>query len=264
LNYYEFIEVSRKEGFAIVTLNRPDVLNAINNAMRREIVSALDELLEEDAVRSVIFTGKGRAFCSGVDLKEDKGIKDRVPLDARRRFKLGGTEPFNSIAQYQKPTIAAINGFAVGGGCELALACDIRLAAEGAKLGQPEVKRGIIPGAGGTQRLPRIVGIPRAKELILTGELIEAKEAERIGLVNHVYQQEKLLEEAENIASKIAKNAPAAVMLAKSAIDRGMDSNLNTGLSYEKEVSTITHYTEDKEEGVRAFIEKREPKFTGR
>jgi len=261
---YEFIEVAKKDGFSTITLNRPDSLNAINNKMRQEIVSALNDFVDDDSVRAVVFTGNGRAFCSGVDLKEDKGIKDRIPLDARRRFKLGGNEPFNTIGQYVKPTIAAVNGFAVGGGCELALACDIRLASETAKLGQPEAKRGIIPGSGGTQRLPRIVGQAMAKELIFTGKLIEAREAERIGLVNHVYAPEKLLGEAEELARTIAKNAPVVIMLAKSAIEKALDVDLNTGLYYEKEISTIAHYTDDKEEGLRAFIEKREPKFIGK
>ena len=258
---FQFIEFQKEESYAIITLNRPDVLNAINTGMRQEIVSVLEELVDADEIRAVILTGNGRAFCSGVDVKE---LKDRTPIEARRALRLGGTEPFNTLAQYVKPTIAAINGFAVGGGCELALACDIRLAAEEAKLGQPEVIRGLLPGAGGTQRLPRLIGPGRAKELIFTGRLIDAKEAERIGLVNRVYPTEGLMRAAEELAKTIAKNAPVAVMLAKSAIDRGLDFDLMGGLSYEKEASTIVHFTEDKKEGTAAFLEKREPRFKGR
>ncbi|MBI2184845.1 MAG: enoyl-CoA hydratase/isomerase family protein [Thaumarchaeota archaeon] len=258
---FQFIEFRKEQNFAVITLNRPDVLNAINIQMRQEILSALDEALNNDEIRVVIFAGTGRAFCSGVDVKE---LKSRTPLEARRTVKLGGTEPFNTIAQYPKPTIAAINGYAVGGGCELALACDIRLASENAKLGQPEVLRGLIPGAGGTQRLPRLVGPGLAKELIFTGKMVEAKEAERIGLVNHVYSAEELMKAAEDLAITIAKNGPVALMLSKAAIDRGLDSDITTGLAYEKEASTIIHYTDDKQEGTAAFLEKREPKFKGR
>lgn len=258
---YQLILLEKEEGYAIITLNRPDVLNAMNLQMRSEILDALEDLGDDESVKAVILTGNGRAFCAGVDIKD---LKSRMPLEARRHRRLGGTEPFNSVAQFLKPTIAAINGFAVGGGCELALCCDIRIASENAKIGQPEVQRGLLPGAGGTQRLPRLIGPGLAKELIFTGELITASEAERIGLVNHIVPAERLQEDAKEIARKIAKNAPVSVMLAKSAIDRGLDADITTGLAYEAEVSTITHYTEDKQEGTSAFLQKRTPKFKGK
>lgn len=258
---YDFVKVRKEESYAILMLNRPEVLNAFNTKLRSEVVSALGELEEAEEVRSIILTGEGRAFSAGADIKE---IQTSTPVQYRKKSRLGGNEIYRSVAQFPKPTIAAINGYALGGGCELALACDIRLASTEAKLGLPEVTRGLVPGGGGTQRLPRLVGLGLAKELIFTGKLIDAKEAERIGLVNHVYPPEELLRASEELALTIGKNAPFAIRLAKSAIEKSLDVDVNTGLAYETEISTIVLNTQDKEEGGKSFSEKRQPKFTGR
>jgi enoyl-CoA hydratase len=254
----EFIEVQHNEKYSVLTLNRPDVLNAINNAMRTEIVSLLAQLIENDECRALVITGNGRSFSVGADVKE---LGQLNQIQYRKRPTFGANEPYNTLSHFPKPTIAAINGYALGGGCELALACDIRLASTEASIGLPEVTRGLIPGSGGTQRLPRLIGAGFAKELIFTGKRISAVEAERIGLVNHVYPAEELMKQATELATAIAENAPIGVMLSKAAIDRGLDLDLNSGLAYESEVGTIILGTEDRIEGGKAGQEKRKPSF---
>jgi enoyl-CoA hydratase len=254
----EFIEVQNVEKYSILTLNRPDVLNAINNAMRAEIVSLLSELMENDTCRVLIITGKGRAFSVGADVKE---LGQLNQIQYRKKKNFGANEPYNTLSHFPKPTIAAINGYALGGGCELALCCDIRLASADASMGLPEVTRGLIAGSGGTQRLPRLIGAGLAKELIFTGKRISAAEAEKIGLVNHVYPAEELMKNATELAATVSENAPMGVMLSKAAVDRGLEMDLSSSLSYESELGTIILGTEDRIEGAKAAQEKRKPVF---
>ena len=221
----------------------------------------MDEVgkLEDDDIACVIITGEGKAFVAGADIKEMLG---KNPIEARKFTQLG-QDVFRDIENMNKPVIAAVNGFALGGGCELALTCDLIIASENAKFGLPEVGLGIHPGFGGTQRLPRLIGKAKAKELIFTGEMLDAKEAQRIGLVNMVTSSERLLEEVKAIASKIATKAPIAIQLAKSAINKGCDMDLNRGLAYEVESVAMTFSTKDSKEGMKAFTERRKPKFKG-
>ena len=261
MSSYQFIEVQHKQNYTILTLNRPEVLNAISNVMRGEIVSLLNELVERDETRALVITGKGKAFCVGADLKE---LTQVTTVQYRKKANFGANEPYNTISRFPKPTLAAINGYAFGGGCEMALACDIRVASSEAVLGLPEVSRGLMPGSGGTQRLPRLIGPGLAKEIIFSGRRVGAAEAEKIGLVNHVYPLEGLMKSTEELASTIAENAPLAVMLSKAAIDKGLDMSLQSGLVYEAEVGTILLGTEDRVEGGKAFLEKRPPKYSGK
>lgn len=257
----EFIEVENLDKYTVLTLNRPEVLNAVNNSMRKEIVSLLGELTENDECRALVITGKGRAFCVGADVKE---LAQLDQIQYRKKVNFGSNEPYNSLSHFPKPTIAAINGYALGGGCEMALACDIRVCSSEASFGLPEVTRGLIPGSGGTQRLPRLIGPSLAKEIVFTGKRISSAEAEKIGLVNHVYPPEELLPKAKELALTIAENAPMAVMLSKVAIDRGLDLDLTSGLAYESELGTIILGTQDRIEGAKAAQEKRKPVFSNK
>ena len=250
------IVLEKEEGIAKITFNRPDALNALNNQTRLDFRNAMSEVQNDDDIKVVIITGAGRAFVAGSDIKELKGT---TPLEAHNITRLG-----EIIENLEKPVIAAVNGFALGGGCEIAMACDILIASEKAKFGQPEVNIGVIPGGGGTQRLQRVVGVYKAKELIFTGDIIDAKEAERIGLVNKVVAPEELETVVKELAKKIAAKSSAAIRLAKAAINRGMQTNLETGLAYERELYSLSLTTEDKAEGIEAFIEKREPKYKGK
>lgn len=252
---FKNITVEKKDHVATITMNRPDALNALNMETRMEFLDVIEEMQEDDDVRVVIITGSGRAFVAGSDIKE---LKETTMLQARKIPRLG-----EAVEDLEKPVIAAVNGFALGGGCEIALACDIVIASENAKFGQPEVNLGVIPGGGGTQRLPLIVGPQKAKELIFTGDLIDAKEAERIGLVNRVVPAGELQTAVRGIAEKIATRSPVAVKLAKAAINRGMRTNMETGLAYEKELYGLSQNTEDKAEGIAAFLAKRAPVFKG-
>jgi enoyl-CoA hydratase len=246
---------------ARITFNRPDVLNALNREMLGELGDCLDALRRDDAVRVVILTGAGeKAFIAGADIRE---LAQRTPLDGRE-FSLHGQEIFRRLETLGKPTIAAINGFALGGGCELALACTIRIASRTSKLGQPEVKLGIVPGYGGSVRLARLCGKGIAHEMILTGEMITAEEALRIGLVNRVVEPAELLPAAEAIASKIAANPPLAVKYALEAIERGAEMPQEEALRLEAALFGLCCATEDMREGTRAFLEKRPPKLQGR
>lgn len=251
--------VEKRGRIAVVTVNRPDKLNALNSATRSDILAAFDELERDDEVRVVVVTGAGeKAFIAGADINEFAGmtaVKQRAAMKGRRAF--------DAVEDFPKPVIAMINGFALGGGCELALACDLRIASSSARLGQPEIKLGIIPGGGGTQRLTRLVGEGRAMELILTGEMISAEEAHKIGLVNHVVPPDQLEARTMELAGRIAEMSPVALAMAKQAVKNAARLSLRAGLDAEVDLFALCFSSEDKEEGVRAFIEKRKPEFKG-
>ena len=247
-------------GIARVTINRPDKLNALNATVISELGDAVTRIETDAAVRGVILTGSGqKAFVAGADIGE---LAAQGPIEGRTRSLLG-QQVFRRLERCGKPVIAAINGFALGGGCELAMACHIRIAAEHAKLGQPEVKLGIGPGYGGTARLPRLVGRGRALELLLTGGMIDAAEAYRIGLVNRVVPGDKLLAEAETILRTILENGPLAIRACLEAVDVGLDSGLDQTLLLEANHFGLLSATEDMHEGTQAFTEKRKPAFKG-
>ncbi len=249
-------EVENEVGIA--TLNRPEKLNALDTEMRKELARVIEEA--ERSVRVLIITGSGKAFAAGADINE---LLKRDPIAAINAAKLG-TELFTKIEELDIPVIAAVNGYALGGGCELAMACDIRIASEKARFGQPEINLGIIPGAGGTQRLPRLVGLGMAKKLVLTGEIIDAHEALRIGLVDEVVEQDRLMERAKEVARKIVEKSPLAIKIAKRALNASMNMPLREGLKYELSLFAILFASEDAKEGMRAFLEKRKPEFKGR
>ncbi len=255
---FETLRYEVEGGIAVVTVNRPEARNSISDVVIREMYAALDAVRADAAVGALILTGAGdEAFVSGADIHA---------IAARRRAEaLAGLNNrlFAAIEALEKPTIAAVNGYALGGGLELALACDIRVAASGARFGLPEVKLGIIPAAGGTQRLPRIIGLGRARYLILTGDIIDAAEAERLGLVSAVVPRDELLAKAREIAAKIMKRGPLAIRLAKKALSLSAEVPLSAGLEFESVAQAILFESRDKEEGTRAFLEKREPRFTG-
>jgi enoyl-CoA hydratase len=258
---YENLLFEVKDQIARITFNRPSVLNALNRKTMDELGQCLNVARRDDAVRVLILTGSGeKAFIAGADINE---LAQRTPIDGKE-FSLYGQEIIHRLETMGKPSIAAINGFALGGGCELALACTIRIASRNAKLGQPEVKLGILPGYGGTQRLARLCGKGVAHELISTGEMISAEEALRIGLVNRVTEPGDLLATAEAVAGKIIANAPLAVKYAMEAIERGMEMTQEDGLFLEATLFGLCCATEDMREGTRAFIEKRPAKFQGR
>src|ERR1700746_3750940 len=251
----------KKNSIAYVTVNRPKVLNALNMATMGELRAAFTDMKNDAAVRVAILTGSGeKAFIAGADISE-LAKHDAV---SGKEYTHGGQSVRNLIENLGKPVIACINGFALGGGCEIALACTMRLASENAKLGQPEVKLGIIPGYGGSQRLPRLVGKGIAMQLVLTGEMISAQEALRIGLVNEVVAAGELIARAEAIAAKIAANAPLAVQYALEAINHGMELPLAEGLYLEAVLFGAACATEDKKEGTTAFLEKRPARFNGK
>lgn len=255
---YESVLLKKQDNICILTISKPKSLNALNTKTLMELKNAVEELERDEDVHIIIITGDGKAFVAGADISE---MKDKNPIEARKFAKLG-LETFRKIEIMEKPVIAAVNGYALGGGCELALCCDIRIAGEKAKFGQPEVGLGIIPGFAGTQRLARLVGLGKAKELIFTGDMIDANEAEKIGLVNKVVPQDKLMDEAINLAKKIASNGQLAVRYAKTAINRGIESDIETGMSIEKDLFGLCFSSEDQKEGMSAFLEKRKPNFT--
>ena len=245
---------------AILTINRPDKRNALNGATRAALIAALEEIRIDEDIRCVVITGAGdKAFIAGADIGEFEG---RTPVDQFRVMKASSV--FDAVEAFPKPVIAMINGFALGGGCELAMACDFRVAADTAKLGQPEVNLGIIPGGGGTQRLPRLVGSGQAYKLLYTGELIDAGEALRIGLVDEVVPAAQLRERVMLLAGTIAEKSPVALQLIKEAVRAAFRTSLDDGLRLETTLFGVAFATEDKREGVQAFIEKRKPAFTGR
>ena len=257
---YETITVEKRGAVAVLKINRPDKLNALNNKVHIECVAALDELRKDDGVRVLVITGAGeKSFVAGADISEFEG---QTPVTQRNAFHERSL--FNSIDTFPKPVIAMVNGFCLGGGNELAMACDIRMASESAKFSQPEINLGIMCGGGGTQRLTRLVGEGRAMEMVLTGDMIDAATAEKLGLVNHVYAADQLEAETMAIATKIAEKAPIALQLSKEAVKFASRSNLDEGLRREVDLFAICFSTEDKKEGVAAFLEKRKPEFKGK
>jgi len=250
--------VTKDNNIGVLQLNRPSVLNALSFGLMSELVNRLEELDKDEEVRVIILTGSGRAFAAGADLAE---MSQLTPVDLMlgRRFEL-----WDRIRKISKPMIAAVGGYCLGGGNELAMTCDIIIASEAATFGQPEVNVGIIPGAGGTQRLIRVVGKYKAMEMILTGKSISADEACRVGLVNRVVPPESLMEEAKKIAADIASKPPISVRSAKEAVLKAQDTTLEVGLDFERKAFYMLFATEDGKEGMRAFLEKRKPNFKGK
>jgi len=260
MSSYDFITFEVADRIATITVNRPDKLNALNSATIAELGAAIDDARVRQDVGGVILTGAGRAFIAGADISELQG---QSPFVAKGRSR-AGQEVFRRYEMCPKPVIAAVNGFALGGGCELAMACHVRIASEHAKFGQPEVKLGILPGYGGTQRLPRLVGKGRALQLLMTGEMIDAEEALRIGLVNRVVHAAELIGAAQIMLKQIMQNAPLAVALCIEAVDRGLGMTLDEGLTLEANHFGLLAATDDMKEGMSAFLEKRTPGFNAR
>lgn len=257
---YETLLLERRGRVAVITINRPDKLNALNIKTRQEGAAAFDELREDDGVRVVVVTGAGeKAFVAGADIAEFEG---RTPIT--QRDVMTSRSLFTAVDTFTKPVIAMVNGYCLGGGCELALSCDLRVASETARFGQPEINLGIIPGGGGTQRLTRLVGEGKAMEMILTGDMIDAQTAFRIGLVNLVVPAADLEAKTMEIAGRIAEKSPVALRMAKEAVKLASRSNLDEGLRREVDLFALCFSSEDKDEGVRAFLEKRKPEFKGR
>ena len=257
---YETLLLERRGRVAVITIDRPQKLNALNIQTRAEGAAALDELREDESVRVVVITGAGeKAFVAGADIAEFEGrtaVSQRDVMTARSLF--------TAVDTFPKPVIAMVNGFCLGGGCELALSCDIRVASETARFGQPEINLGIIPGGGGTQRLTRLVGEGKAMELILTGDMIDAQHAYNLGLVNLVVPAADLEAKTLELANRIAEKSPVALRMAKEAVKTAARANLDEGLRREVDLFALTFSSEDKDEGVRAFLEKRKPDFKGR
>lgn len=257
---YTLLELSVVDRIATITVNRPDKMNALNAATIGELGDAIDEVRQRDDIGAAILTGAGRAFVAGADISE---LVAQTPLQAKHRA-LRGQQIFRKYETSPKPVIAAVNGFALGGGCELAMACHLRIASEAAKFGQPEVKLGICPGYGGTQRLPRLVGTGRALQLLMTGEMIDAAEAHRIGLVNRVVPATELLAAADAMLRQMLANAPLALSSCIDAVIRGTEIPLDDGLNLEAHHFALLAGSQDMTEGTSAFLEKRPPKFAGR
>jgi enoyl-CoA hydratase len=251
----------KRDGIAYVTVNRPKVLNALNAPTWKDLRAAFEDVRKDDAVRGVVLTGAGdKAFIAGADISE---LAHVTAVEAEESSSYGQAV-LNIIENLGKPVVAAVNGFALGGGCETAMACTVRVASENAKFGQPEVTLGLLPGGGGTQRLPRLVGKGRALQLILSGEMIGAQEAYRIGLINEVVRAADLIARAEAVLRRIFSNAPVAIRYALEAVNRGMETSQSEGLALEASYFGLCAGTEDKKEGTSAFLEKRAPQFKGR
>lgn len=251
---YTKLLIEKQENICIVKINNPQALNALNTTVLSELDCAFSEIASDNSISAVILTGEGKAFVAGADIAQ----MSTMNAAEGKAFGEKGDAVFRKIELLDKPVIAAINGFALGGGCELAMCCDIRIASAKAKMGQPEVGLGITPGFSGTQRLPRIVGMGVAKELIYTADVINAEEAYRIGLVNKVVEPEALMDSALAMAKKIAKKAPIAVKYSKEAINRGMQTDLDSAIAIEANLFGLCFSTEDQKEGMAAFLEKRE------
>ena len=257
---YETVIYEKKDNVAWITLNRPEVLNAQNDALRNDMLTALDEARNDGDVHIIVLTGAGRAFSAGADISEFPKLN---PADCVRDFH--GTRRFYELMrQIPKPIIAMVNGYALGGGCEAIMACDIVIASEKAKFGQPEVKIGIIPGGGGTQALPRLIGEKKAKELILTGDFITAEEALQIRLINKVVPAEQLLEATEEMIAKLKAQSPIILQYCKMAVNKSQEMSLSEGIKAEQDIFAMCFATEDQKEGARAFLEKRTPNYTGK
>ena len=254
---YQTVRYEKQENIAIVTIDRPEALNALNGTVIEELSAVIGEVEKDGTLGCLIITGAGRSFVAGADI----AVQRPMDLTAGRNWGRNGSALMRRIEKLEIPTIAAVNGFALGGGCELAMACDIILASEKAKFGQPEVDLGITPGFSGTQRLPRRVGIAKAKELIFSGKMIKAEEAKEIGLVNAVFAPEELMNGAVEMAKSFTKNAPIAVKYAKACIDRGMQMDIDDGIALENEMFGMCYATEDQKEGMTAFLEKRPATF---
>jgi enoyl-CoA hydratase len=254
---YEHLKIDRIGSIATLSINRPEALNALNYKLLVELKSAVDSISADDSVHVLILTGEGRAFAAGADIAE---MKDMGPDQARGLAKLG-LEVFRAVELMEKPSIAAVNGFALGGGCELAMSCDIRIASSKAKFGQPEVNLGVTPGFGGTNRLARLVGPAKAKEMIFTGDVIDALEAEKLGLVNMVTEPESLMGKSMELAEKIASRGQLAVRYSKQAINRSFETDIETGMEIERNLFSLCFATEDQKEGMDAFLNKRKPEF---
>jgi enoyl-CoA hydratase len=254
----DIVTVTREQGYALIQLNRPDVLNAISLQLMTDLVAALEESDRDNEVKCMIITGNERAFAAGADIREMAEATTTEML-ARDQFAL-----WERIRKVSKPVIAAVGGFALGGGCELAMACDMIIASETARFGQPEITIGVIPGAGGTQRLTRAVGKAKAMEMVLTGRMITADEALRWGLVNKVVPAESLLAEARSWAAEIASSPPLAIRLAKEAVLKSFDTTIEGGLAFERKNFYLLFASEDQKEGMRSFLEKRRPQWKGR
>lgn len=250
--------VTREESVALVQLHRPDVLNALNQALIDELAAVLEEADRDDGVRCIILTGSARAFAAGADIRE---IAEASAVEMLQGYRF---QQWERMRRVTKPIIAAVTGFALGGGNELAMLCDLIVAGESARFGQPEINLGLIPGAGGTQRLTRTVGKYRAMELVLTGRQMTAREAEAAGLVTRVVPDELVLDESRSLAKEIAAKSPVAVRLAKEAVLKAFDTHLEGGLDYERKCFYLLFATEDRKEGIRAFLAKRPPLFEGR
>ena len=255
---YQNILTAVEGNVGVVTLNRPKVLNALNHELMDELVNALEAFEKDDNVRAIVLTGSERAFAAGADIKE-MSEESAISILLKNRF-----ATWDKIRTMKKPIIAAVSGFALGGGCELAMNCDIIIASESAQFGQPEINLGVIPGAGGTQRLTRVVGKYKAMEMILTGRPITAHEALAMGLVNKVVPVELFLEEAKAMAKEIAKKSPIAVRLAKEAVLKTFDMSITEGLEFERKNFYMLFASEDQKEGMKAFLEKRQASFVGR
>ncbi len=255
---FKLIKAWTEDAIGLVQLHRPEVLNALNPEMFEELLAALEVFDADGAIRCMILTGSGRAFSAGADIKQMAGMTavDQMASPAPARWE--------RMRRLKKPIVAAVNGFALGGGCELMMCCDVIVAGETARIGQPEINIGIIPGAGGTQRLTRVVGKFKAMELILTGRQVTAVEAEALGIVNRVVAPELVLDEAKRIAREIAAKSPIAVRTAKECVLKALETTLSVGLDFERRMFALLFATEDKVEGMQAFLEKREPKFKGR
>lgn len=254
---YQTLHYEKKNAIGILTIDRQEALNALNSEVITELEEKIAEIENDSELGVLIMTGAGRSFVAGADIAEQKPLD----LTGGRRWGQRGSALMRRIEKLEIPTIAAVNGFALGGGCELAMSCDIILASEKAKFGQPEVGLGITPGFSGTQRLPRRVGIAKAKELIFSGKMIKADEAKSIGLVNEVYPADQLIDKAVEMAESFAKNAPIAVRYAKACIDRGMQMDIDDGIALENELFAMCFATDDQKEGMGAFLEKRPAEF---
>jgi enoyl-CoA hydratase len=255
------LRITAEGRVSVVTVNRPEVLNALNTALLEELMATLNDLGADESVGVIVITGEGdRSFIAGADIKEMDG---KTPLEARDYSELG-QEIAHKLETMRKPTIAAVNGYALGGGCEIALACDVRLASENAHFGQPEINLGIIPGWGGTQRLARATNVGYAKELILTGRMVDAAEAYDRGLVQHVYPADELMPRTMEMAQAMAAKSPVALYYAKESTNRSLHGDIGGNLVHEADLYSLIFSTEDAAEGLRAFVEKRQPTFVGK